>query len=246
GDSETGSQAGDSAQSSRKPLTFVSVPDKFRATFNSLLHQAPSCKQIRQLDGQRKLDLLHEIRVLVSELLRLAQLDPDLHEERTFVANLQAGLEHCMMAGRADAVAIYVHNRLMSSSEESRQVDMGQITLEVADIKKFLGSSQPDVRAAITWRCAAMPPMMLAPQFHAAGGPQQQQQWSAPPAFHPGMGPPQQQQQRIRSSRPRRSPVCGNCKRAKRPDVNHSHDRCPFVICRKSQASGHIERHCRN
>lgn len=43
GDSETGSQAGDSAQSSRKPLTFVSVPDKVSCVLVWFLCETPHC-----------------------------------------------------------------------------------------------------------------------------------------------------------------------------------------------------------
>lgn len=82
--------------------------------------------------------------------------------DRESMATFQAGLEHSMMAGRMDAVVIYVNDKLMRTSEEGQMMDMGQITRDVAGITELLGSSLANVGATMALRGAAIQPVMLA------------------------------------------------------------------------------------
>lgn len=116
-------------------------------------------------DAQR-FELVKDIRGIVSELMRLAQFYSTLREERALVAIIQAGVEHCVMAGREDAADIFVHNKLLGISEESQQGDMTQIV----DITKFLGSSRSDAGANMSMRGTAVQPIMMAPHLQAPGG----------------------------------------------------------------------------
>lgn len=60
-----------------------------------------------------------------------------------------------------------------------------------------------------------------------------QPSWSSHPTFHPGVPGQYSRQQRSRGSSTMRIAYCVNCRKANSPDIQHSHDRCPFVRCRK-------------
>ncbi|CAN0557332.1 unnamed protein product, partial [Ectocarpus sp. 12 AP-2014] len=71
----------------KRPLTFVSIPSKFKAAFAALLVQAARLEQVPYMMPTQKEALLHEGSRMLAELLKLAILDGDLDEERKFIAD---------------------------------------------------------------------------------------------------------------------------------------------------------------
>ena len=81
---------------------------------------------------------MFEIRHMVTELVRLSTLDPSLSEERRFVADLDAGLEQSTLGGQLDTAAVWLHGKLLSSSEEGQQVDRARIIKKLLNVSKFM------------------------------------------------------------------------------------------------------------
>ena len=100
---------------------------QFKVAFDALLARAPALEQISRTHESQKAALMFKIRHMVTELVRLSTLDPSLSEERRFVADLDAGLEHSILGGQLDTAAVWLHGKLLSSSEEGQQVDRARI-----------------------------------------------------------------------------------------------------------------------
>ena len=107
--------------------------------FSALLTDAAACKSPAILPEGQKRSLLVGIYHTVQELVNLAQMAPDLDHERRFMAKLQAGLEHCLLGNKLDTAAVWVHNKLMSTTEQGSRVDMDEVDKEIAGVTKFLG-----------------------------------------------------------------------------------------------------------
>ena len=104
---------------------------QFKEAFDALLARAPALEQISRTHESQKAALMFKTRHMVTELVRLSTLDPSLSEERRFVADLDAGLKHSILRGQLDTAAVWLHGKLLSSSEEGQQVDRARIVKEL-------------------------------------------------------------------------------------------------------------------
>ena len=111
---------------------------QFKVAFDALLARAPALEQISRTHESQKAALMFVIRHMVTELVRLSTLDPLLSEERRFVADLDAGLEHSILGGQLDTAAVWLHDKLLSPSEEGQQVDRARIVKELSNVSKYL------------------------------------------------------------------------------------------------------------
>ncbi|CAN0391751.1 unnamed protein product, partial [Ectocarpus fasciculatus] len=75
----------------------------------------------------------------------------DLDEERKFIAGLDAGLKHAMQGGQYDAAGMWLHTKLMSTSEESQQVDRTAIIEELSSVAKFINVAKGQGGRAVSW-----------------------------------------------------------------------------------------------
>ncbi|CAN0446353.1 unnamed protein product [Ascophyllum nodosum] len=112
---------------------------------------------------------MFETRHMVTELVRLSTLDPSLSEERRFVADLDAGLEHSILGGQLDTAAVWLHGKLLSSSEEGQQVDRARIVKELSNVSKFMGGAKHRVDSVVPWGGPPMQPLTLAQHFGGHG-----------------------------------------------------------------------------
>ena len=142
---------------------------QFKVAFDALLARAPALEQISRTHESQKTALMFEIRHMVAELVRLSTLDPSLSEERRFVADLDAGLEHSILGGQLDTAAVWFHGKLLSSSEEGQQVDRARTVKELSNISKFMGGAKHRVDSVVTWGGPPMQPLTLAQQFGGHG-----------------------------------------------------------------------------
>ncbi|CAB1098769.1 unnamed protein product [Ectocarpus sp. CCAP 1310/34] len=79
-----------------------------------------------------------EIQRVLAELERLLALDTSLVEEKVFVHNLVVGLETAVRSNQIDSGAVWVHDKLMSTTEEGQKTDRDQKVKELSSISKFL------------------------------------------------------------------------------------------------------------
>ena len=138
---------------------------QFKVAFDALLARAPALEQISRTHESQKAALMFEIRHMVTELVRLSTLDPLLSEERRFVANLDAGLEHSILGGQLYTAAVWLHGKLLSSSEEGQQVDRAGIVKGLSNVSKFMGGAKHRVDRAMPWGGAPMQPLALTHHF---------------------------------------------------------------------------------
>ncbi|CAN0211750.1 unnamed protein product [Scytosiphon promiscuus] len=174
------------APSEEQPPTYTSSKDKSKATFATFLTTTSSCERLRTMSQEQDTCVLDILRIL-SELLRIASVDPSLERKRAFIAQLEAGVAHSLGGGRADIAATFVHKELMSSSEDGRKVNMPEI-FKLRDINKLLGS--PKIAAPPSASCEGpMPPLHLAPNFPPYTGPPARPSGPAlgGPSFGPGV-----------------------------------------------------------
>lgn len=82
----------------------------------------------------QKLALLQEVSRMFAELLKLAILDGNMETERHFIASLDAGLQHAMQGRQCDTAGMWMHTKLLSTSEESQQVDRAAIIKELSAV----------------------------------------------------------------------------------------------------------------
>ena len=122
---------------------------QFKVAFDALFARAPALEQISRTHESQKAALMFEIRHMVTELLRLSTLDPSLSEERHFVADLDAGLEHSILGGQLDTTAVWFHGKLLSFSEEGQQVDRARIVKELSNVSKFMGGAKHRVDSVV-------------------------------------------------------------------------------------------------
>ena len=122
---------------------------QFKVAFDALLARAPALEQISRTHESQKAALMFEIRHMVTELVRLSTLDPSLSKERRFVADLDAGLEHSILGGQLDTAAVWLHGKLLSSSEEGQQVDRARIVKELSNVSKFMGGAKNRVDSTL-------------------------------------------------------------------------------------------------
>ena len=192
---------------------------------------------------------MFEIRHMVAELVRLSTLDPSLSEERRFVADLDAGLEHSILGGQLDTAAVWLHGKLLSSSEEGQQVDRARIVKELPNISKFMGGAKHRVDSVVPW---GGPPHAAVDTSSTFWRPR-----SRP--FHvshnartnpgvPGQYGPSRGRGGGRGAGTRKQPVCNKCKDAGKRggDILHSCQLCPLVKCNRCHALGHISKNCTN
>ena len=143
---------------------------QFKVAFDALLARAPALEQISRTHESQKAALMFEIRHMVTKLVRLSTLDPSLSEERRFVADLNAGLEHSILGGQLDTAAVWLHGKLLSSSEEGQQVDRARIIKELSNnVSKFMGGAKKRVDSVVPWGGSPMPPLALAQHFGGHG-----------------------------------------------------------------------------
>lgn len=194
---------------------------------------------------------LQEIQRTLAELERLLALDPSLKEEKVFVNILVVGLQTAMRGGQIDAAAVWVHDKLMSTTEEGQQTDRAQIVKELSSIAKFLTGPK---HAAVWGAPPPMAPVALTPHFGGYGstpggryqGGFNQHGPPAPP------GPPRAAGGRGRGNRGGNrnsnngTALCNTCRRAglSGADIAHSYRVCPRVQCHKCRAFGHISQNC--
>ena len=152
------------------PILFQSLSACCLA-FDALLARAPALEQISRTHESQKAALMFEIRHMVTELVRLSTLDPLLSEERRFVADLDAGLEHSILGGQLDTATVWLHGKLLSSSEERQQVDRARIVKELSNVSKFMGGAKHRVDRDMPWGGAPMQPLALTHHFggHSRG-----------------------------------------------------------------------------
>ncbi|CAM9288859.1 unnamed protein product [Pylaiella littoralis] len=167
-----------------RPLTYVSSQDKFKASWSTPLTTAGACEQLERLSDCQVTSLVQDIRRILAELVRLSSVDTSLSRERVFVANLEAGVEHSMLGGRADVAAMFVHDELMSTSEEGRRVNMSEVVKKLSNITRFLQGPKGSGRAAIPWAVPSVAPVALTQHFQPPGP---QPAWNPAPSFHPGV-----------------------------------------------------------
>ena len=115
---------------------------QFKVAFDALLARAPALEQISRTHESQKTALMFEIRHMV---------DPSLPEERRFVADLDAGLKHSILGGQLDTAAVWLHGKLLSSSEEGQQVDRARIVKELQNISKFMCGAKHRVDSVVPW-----------------------------------------------------------------------------------------------
>ena len=142
---------------------------QFKVSFDALLARAPALEQISRTHESQKAAIMFEIRHMDTELVRLSMLDPSLSEERRFVADLDAGLEHSILGGQLDTAAVWLHGKLLSSSEEGQQVDRARILKEISNVSKFMGGAKTRVDSVVPWARSPMPPLALAQHFGGHG-----------------------------------------------------------------------------
>ncbi|CAB1118853.1 unnamed protein product [Ectocarpus sp. CCAP 1310/34] len=87
---------------------------------------------------QQKAAILHDVSSMLAELLRLPMLDGSLSTERKFVATLDEGVKHALQGKQYDAAGMWLHGKLMSSSEEGQQVDRALLIKELSGVAKFI------------------------------------------------------------------------------------------------------------
>lgn len=80
-------------------------------------------------------------RVLLTELVQTDGVDSSMKKARVFVVQLEAVVEYSMPAGRADVAAMFDRKGIMSSSEETHEVDMPDVQRKSSDNSKFPGGS---------------------------------------------------------------------------------------------------------
>ena len=143
------------------PITAWLLPClQFKGAFDALLARAPALEQISRTHESQKAALMFEIRHMVTELVRLSTLDPLLSEERRFVADLDAGLEHSILGVQLDTAAVWLHGKLLSSSEEGQQVDRARIVKELSNVSKFMEGAEHRVDRTMPWGGAPMQPLL--------------------------------------------------------------------------------------
>ena len=125
-------------------LSFLQI----KVAFDALFARAPALEQISRTHESQKAALMFEIRHIYTELLRLSTLDPSHSEERHFVADLDAGLEHSILGGQLDTTAVWFHGKL-SFSEEGQQVDRARIVKELPNVSKFMGGAKNQVDSVV-------------------------------------------------------------------------------------------------
>lgn len=92
----------------------------------------------------QKFELIRDVHGILHELMRLAQSDSALREEQRFRP------ESSTASWQVRGCCRYIRsNKQMGISEEYQQVNMTQLTREVADITKFLGTSRPGAGASM-------------------------------------------------------------------------------------------------
>lgn len=209
---------------------------------------------LQQHSEGAKVDTMVDIRATVTELERLLSLDPSLVEEKTFVNDLAVGIDTGMRSGQVDTTAVWVHDKLMSATEEGQKTDRAKIVKELSSISKFI--TGPKSRASVTtpWGPPPVQPMALAQHFGSYGSPPA---W--PPAHGYGMppyashgvpgqyGPQRGHGGGGRDNGGARKPaMCKTCRKAGKggADIMHSYKVCPLVQCRKCNAYGHVSRNC--
>lgn len=210
-------------------VVFVSLRSQFKALWSTLLITSGGCKQLEYLTAAQVVAMVQEIRRILADLVRLASVDPTLSPEPVFVANLEAGVEHSMLGGRADVAAMYVHDELMSASEAGRRVDMNGVVKKLSGITKFLQGPKGGARRH---------PLDLAhgsandasSAFPAAG-------WSS---VQHGSG------NRGGGGGRGRQALCNACRSAGKSgaDIAHSYKNCPLVTCNGCGINGHIRKFC--
>lgn len=225
------------------------IPHQFKSMFSALLTDATACKTVGQLDSARKMSFIQGIYATVRELLRLAQLDPDLDEERLFMATLEVGLEHCLLGQNWNAAAVWVHNKLLSTSEQGLRVDTAQVVKELAGVTKFLGGPRNGGTGSLMGMASQQlqfPPTSQTGMYVPA------QVWPTAPTQvavnTPGSAYPSRGRGAGRGPTARKPAICNKCRLAGKtgPDIMHSYKVCPLVQCRKCQQFGHIQRNCPN
>ena len=82
----------------------------------------PHLNSFSRTHESQKAALMFEIRHMVTELVRLSTLDPSLSEERRFVADLDAGLEHSILGGGA------TRHRRRVTSRQTAELLRGGVT----------------------------------------------------------------------------------------------------------------------
>ena len=122
---------------------------QFEVALDALLTRAPALEQISRTHESQEAALMFDICHMVTELVRLSTLDPSLSEERRFVADLDAGLEHSILGGQLDTAAVWLHGKLLSSSEEGQQVDRARTVKELSNVSKFMGGAKKRVDSAV-------------------------------------------------------------------------------------------------
>ena len=223
---------------------------QFKVALDALLARAPALEKISRTHESQKAALMFEIRHMVTELVQLSTLGPLLSEERRFVAELDAGLEHSILGGQLDTAAVWLHGKLLSSSEEGQQVDRARIVKERSNISKFMGGAKHRVDRAMPWGRAPMQPLALT--HHFGGHSRGYSMYPTAPAWtnpgFPGQYGPSRGRGGGRGMGARKQPVCNKCKdTGKRGgDILHSHRVCPLVKCNRCHQLGHISKDCTN
>ena len=223
---------------------------QFKVAFDALLARAPALEQISRTHESQQAALMFEIRHMVTELLRLSTLEPTLSEERRFVADLDAGLEHSILGGQLDTAAVWLHGKLLSSSEEGHQVDRARIVKELSNVSKFMGGAKHRVDRVVPWGESPMQPLALAQ--HSRGHGRGHSLYPTAPAWTkpgvPGQYGPSRGRGGSRGMGTRKQPVCNKCKDAGKRggDILHSYRFCPPVKSNRCHQLGHISNNCTN
>ena len=193
---------------------------------------------------------MFEIGHMVTELVRLSTLDPSLSEERRFVADIDAGLEHSILGGQLDTAPLWLHGKLLSSSKEGQQVDRTRIVKELSNVSKFMGEAKHRVDRVMPWGGSPMQPLALAQHFGGDG--RRHSMYPTAPAWTnpgvPGQYGPSRGRGGGRSMGTRKQPVRNKCKDAGKrgDDILHSYRFCPLVKCDRCHQLVHISKNCPN
>ena len=223
---------------------------QFKVAFDALLASAPALEQISRTHESQKAALMFEIRHMVTDLVRLSTLDPSLSEERRFVADLDAGLEHSILGGQLNTAAVWLHGKLLSSSEEGQQVDRARIVKELSNVSKVMGGAKHRVDSVVPWGGPPMQPLTLAQHFGGHG--RGHSMYPTTPAWTnpgvPGQYGPSRGRGGGRGTGTRKQSVCNKCKDAGKRggDILHSNRFCPLVKCNRCHQLGHISKNCTN
>ncbi|CBJ30377.1 conserved unknown protein [Ectocarpus siliculosus] len=94
--------------------------------------------EILKMPENQQYAVLAEMRPLIGELSRLTALDPALAAGQKVVLDMATALDHCEHIIQPDTGAMWLHEELLSPSEEGEQTDREQIVKQLTTLFKLV------------------------------------------------------------------------------------------------------------